>query len=89
MEFLVPRFVDAALTTYNCSFFCVMLPPLKGKLLGKCSTRLPSWITMCVFGYKLKNQPILLFSLFLLLFMSLTTSFDTIHEFHCIISSNF
>ena len=30
-----------------------------------------------------------LFNLFLLLFMSLTALFDTIHESHCIISANF
>ena len=32
---------------------------------------------------------ILLFSLFFVLFMGLITLFDTIHEFHCIISANF
>ena len=34
-------------------------------------------------------QLILLFSLFLLLFMSLTALFDTIHGLHCIISAKF
>ena len=49
----------------------------------------PLYYIKCAFGYQLKNQLILLFSLFLLLFMSLTTLFDTIHESHCIISANF
>ena len=40
------------------------------------------------FGSKLKSQLILPFSLFLLLFMSLTSLFGTIYEFH-IISANF
>ena len=42
-----------------------------------------------VFGFKLKSQLILLFSLFLLLFMSFITLFGTIHRSHCIISTNF
>ena len=41
------------------------------------------------FGSKLKNQFILLFNLFLLLFMDSTTLFITIYEFHCTISTNF
>ena len=44
---------------------------------------------VCVFGSKLKNQLILLFSLFLQLFMGSTVLFGTIHRFHCIISVNF
>ena len=43
----------------------------------------------CAFGSKLKNQLILLFSLFLLLFMDHTALFGTIYEFHYIISANF
>ena len=34
-------------------------------------------------------QLILLFNLFLLLFMSFTAFFGTIHRFHCTISANF
>ena len=41
------------------------------------------------FGFSLKSQLILLFSLFLLLFTGPTTLFDTIHGSHCIISANF
>ena len=37
----------------------------------------------------LKNQLFLLFSLFLLLFMSSIILFDTIHEFHCTILDTF
>ena len=43
----------------------------------------------CAFGSKLKNQLILLFSLFLLLFIGSTTLFSTIHRSHCTISANF
>ena len=42
-----------------------------------------------VFDFSLKSQFILLFSLFLLLFMSLIALFDTIHGYHCTISTNF
>ena len=42
-----------------------------------------------VFGSNLKSQLIFLFSLFLLLFMSLTALFGTIHKSHCTISNNF
>ena len=38
---------------------------------------------------KLKNQFILLFSLFLLLFLNLIIFFGTIHEFYYIILTNF
>ena len=44
---------------------------------------------MIVFSWVLKNQLILLFSLFLLLFMSPTALFSTIYGFHCTISANF
>ena len=37
----------------------------------------------CSFGTKLKSHFILLFNLFLLLFMSLTALFYTIHKSHC------
>ena len=43
----------------------------------------------CAFGLELKRKIISLFSLFLLLFMGLTTLFDTIHGVHCTISTNF
>ena len=43
----------------------------------------------CAFGSSLKNQLILLFSIFLLLFINPTALFDTIHRLHCIISANF
>jgi len=43
----------------------------------------------CAFRYSLKDQFILLFSLFLLLFMSLSVLFDIIHEFHYTVSTNF
>ena len=43
----------------------------------------------CAFGSKLKNQFILLFSLFLLLFMDLTALFGIIHGSHCTISAIF
>ena len=43
----------------------------------------------CAFGYQLKSQLILLFSLFLLQFMGPIALFGTIHEFHYIISVNF
>ena len=43
----------------------------------------------CVFGYQLKSQLILLFSLFLLQFMGSIALFGTIHEFHCTILANF
>ena len=42
-----------------------------------------------MFGFKLKNQFILLFSLFLLLFMSFTILFNTIYKFYCTILINF
>ena len=42
-----------------------------------------------VFGFKLKSQFILLFSLFLLLFMDLIAYFVTIYRFYCIILFNF
>ena len=45
-------------------------------------------LILCVWQ-KLFCQPILLFSLFLLLFMSLTALFNTIHRSHCVISANF
>ena len=44
---------------------------------------------VCVFSFSLKNQFILLFNLFLLLFMGFIVHFDTIYESHCIISVNF
>ena len=50
------------------------------------------WIqtdTKCVFGYQWKIKIILLFSLFLLLFISSTTFFSNIHGFRCTISTNF
>ena len=43
----------------------------------------------CVFGSKLKNQFILLFNFFLLLFMNPTILFGTIHESYYTISTNF
>ena len=43
----------------------------------------------CVFSSSLKNQFILLFNLFLLLFMGLTVLFDTIHESPCTILVHF
>ena len=43
----------------------------------------------CAFGYQLKSQLILLFSLFLLLFTGPTALFDTIHKFYYTISANF
>ena len=46
-------------------------------------------IIKCTFGSNLKSQLILLFSLFLLLFMSPITLFGTIHEPNCTISTNF
>ena len=42
-----------------------------------------------MFGSKLKNQFILLFSLFLLLFMDSTVLFGIIHESLCTILVNF
>ena len=45
-------------------------------------------IKVCVWQ-KLKNQLILLFSLFLLLFISSIALFDTIHGSHCTILANF
>ena len=45
-------------------------------------------IKVCVWQ-KLKSQLILLFSLFLLLFISSIVIFGTIHEPHCTISVNF
>ena len=45
--------------------------------------------TMCVFGSSLKNQLILLFNLFLLLFIGPTALFSTIYEFYCTILVNF
>ena len=42
-----------------------------------------------MFASKIESQFILLFSLFLLLFMSSTALFGTFHESHCIISANF
>ena len=84
MEFLVPRVVDAELATCkcNCLFFLCDATTVKRTITRKV-------LNKCVFGYKLKSQPILLFSLFLLLFISLTTLFGTIHESYCTISSNF
>ena len=46
-------------------------------------------LTLCMFGSNLKSKFILLFNLFLLLFISFTAIFNTIHEFHCTISINF
>ena len=43
----------------------------------------------CVFGKNYFCQLILLFSLFLLLFMSSSILFDTIYGSHCTISTNF
>ena len=45
-------------------------------------------LLVCVWK-KLKNQLILLFSLFFLLFMGSIALFGTIHGSHCIISTNF
>ena len=42
----------------------------------------------CAFGQRLKIKIISLFSLYLLLFMSLTTLFDTIHKHYYTISTN-
>ena len=39
----------------------------------------------CAFGFSLKSQLILLFSLFLLLFIDPTALFGTIHRSHCTI----
>ena len=47
------------------------------------------FLNKCAFGFKLKSQLILLFSLFLQLFMSPTALFGTIHGSHCTISTNF
>ena len=41
------------------------------------------------FGYQLKNQLILLFNLFLLIFMGPTVLFDIIYRSHCTILVNF
>ena len=41
------------------------------------------------FGFKFKNELILLFNLFLLLFISLITFFDIIYKFYYIILANF
>ena len=46
-------------------------------------------ISDCAFGYQLKNQLILLFSLFLLIFMRPTVLFDIIYMSHCTILANF
>ena len=46
-------------------------------------------VSSCVFGLRWKIKIILLFSLFLLLFMGSIALFGTIHEPHCIISTNF
>ena len=43
----------------------------------------------CVFGSSLKDQLILLFSLFFLLFMGLVVLFGTIHRSHYTISANY
>ena len=43
----------------------------------------------CAFGIGLKSQLFLLFSLFLLLFMSLIILFGTIHKSYCTISATF
>ena len=43
----------------------------------------------CAFGYKLKSQLILLFSLFLLLFMDPIALFGTVHGSHYTILANF
>ena len=53
-------------------------------------TRSNSWVGLkCAFGFKLKSQIILLFSLFLLLFMGFTALFGTTHRSHCTFSVNF
>ena len=44
--------------------------------------------TQCAFGSSLKSELVLLFRLFLLLFIGLTTLIDTIHRFHYTISVN-
>ena len=43
----------------------------------------------CVFGYQLKSQLILLFSLFFLMFIDPTVLFDTIHRSYYTILVNF
>ena len=53
------------------------------------SPKKPNKMSKCVFGSKLKRQLILLFSLFLLLFMSPTALFGAIHGSHYTISANF
>ena len=47
------------------------------------------FLIKCAFGSRLKNQLILLFSLFLLLYMCLTALFGTIYRSYCTISANF
>ena len=60
-----------------------MAPPLSPETESRkqvTSERLKVKTNKCEFGSELKNQITLLFNLFLLLFMSYTAIFDTIHE---------
>ena len=66
-------------------FLLLFLKPMDGTLQFICY----SSNIKCLFGFRLKSQLIILFSLFLLLFMSLIALFDTIHESHYAISTNF
>ena len=50
-----------------------------------CDNSVGSFLARCSFGKNYFCQLILLFSLFLLLFMSSTALFGTIHESHCTI----
>ena len=73
----------------KCSYTSPELQNSWGCIVGIISLELLFQSIQCVFGMDYFCQLILLLSLFLLLFMSLTTLFDIIHGFHCTISANF
>ena len=61
----------------------------KGFLFSVWNVSTQTKLRKCALDSKLKNQLILLFNLFLILFVGFTILFGTIHEFHCTILANF
>ena len=80
-------FIDPTILFFNYLFHFITVLSAKSFQFQQ-NKWIPNKPLVCVWQ-KLKNQLILLFSLFLLLFMNSTTFFGTIYGFHCTISANF
>ena len=73
----------------KCSYTSPELQNSRGCIIGIISPELLFQSIQCAFGMDYFCQLILLLSLFLLLFMSLTAPFGIIHGSHCTILVNF